>query len=323
MRLVRPPAPCDRAFGIEINPEIEQVNASELQSQYGTSSPFRLDDRATFERWRDRKLGGYPTSAEELVVPVADPRDPAPAELGALKELCGRTNMAIYRSSLDGLADKEIPRQLGRHLGLLRLDPNMLADEDGITTLSVVEGKSLRGYIPYSNRRLLWHTDGYYNVPERRIRAMLLHCVSPAQSGGENALLDHELVYLYMREADPGFIRALMAPDAMTIPANEETTAVARSAVSGDLHMRYTARTRSIEWKDDALTRSAVKWLEDFLAAGADGHALRYHLQPGEGIICNNVLHNREGFENGERQRMVYRARFYDRISDTTTWNQH
>jgi hypothetical protein len=316
-----------------LNPEEDPVIATEAEIQGAAGSPFQLDDRSAFERWRDHKLAGYPNSAADFLVPVADPRSPTAAELGALKGLCGRSNMAIYRSELAGLGDKEIPRQLGRQLGLERLDPNMLADEDGITTLSVVEGKSLRGYIPYSNRRLLWHTDGYYNVPDRRIRAMLLHCVSPAQSGGENALLDHEIVYLYMREANPDLVRALMAPDAMTIPANEEAASGTRAAqtgpvfsvdpVSGDLHMRYTARTRSIEWKDDAATRAAVKWLEDFLAGGANGHVLRYRLQAGEGIVCNNVLHNREGFENGERQRVVYRARFYDRISGTTTWNIH
>ena len=73
--------------------------------------------------------------------------------------------MAVYASPLAGVADKDIPRRLGERLGLARLQANPLADEDGITSLEVAPEKSGRGYIPYSNRRLLWHTDGYYNPP--------------------------------------------------------------------------------------------------------------------------------------------------------------
>ncbi len=84
-----------------------------------------------------------------------------------------------------------------------RLDRNWLADDDGISSVTV-PGEGGRGdYIPYTNRPIRWHTDGYYNPPERRIRAMVLHCVAPAASGGENALLDHEIAYLLLRDAIP------------------------------------------------------------------------------------------------------------------------
>jgi hypothetical protein len=59
-----------------------------------------------------------------------------------------------------------------------------------------------------------------------------------------------------------------MAPDAMTIPERLDDDGVARAAqsgpvfsvdpLSGKLHMRYTARTRSVLWKDNAITRDAV-----------------------------------------------------------------
>ena len=132
-------------------------------------------------------------------------------------------------------------------------------------------------FIPYSNKPIKWHTDGYYNTPERQIRGMHLHCVQSSAEGGENALLDHEIAYLLMRDENPDFIRALMQPDAMTIPARVEEDGVARpDAVgpvfsvhpeSGDLHMRYTARTRSIAWKQDDLTLAAVAFLEKLLAS--------------------------------------------------------
>ena len=192
-----------------------------------------------------------------------------------------------------------------------------------------VPGKSDRGYIPYSNRRLLWHTDGYYNPPERRVRAFVLHCVSPAASGGENALLDPEIAYLLLRDANPEHIRALMQPDAMTIPANTEEGGEGRPAQTGPvfsidpatdcLHMRYTARTRSIEWKADAATQSAVQALERLLADDSP-YVFRYRLAAGEGLLCNNVLHNRTGFADAADKgvsRLIYRARYHDRIVGT------
>ena len=176
--------------------------------------------------------------------------------------------MAVYASPLAGVADKDIPRRLGARLGLARLHANPLADEDGISSLEAAPEKAGRGYIPYSNQRLLWHTDGYYNAPEQRIRAFILHCVRPAAAGGENRLLDPEIAYILLRDADPQYVKALSAPDAMTIPANAADGAELRpaqtgpvfSADAGALHMRYTARTRSIEWRpdDDDARRGAV-----------------------------------------------------------------
>ena len=82
--------------------------------------------------------------------------------------------------------------------------------------------------------------------------------------------------------------------------------------------MRYTARTRSIEWKQDAVTQEAVQFLEGLLSEDTD-HILKYRLQPGQGVICNNVLHNRSGFidDSDSKQRLFYRARYYDRIVGT------
>ncbi len=44
----------------------------------------------------------------------------------------------------------------------------------------------------------------------------------------------------------------------------------------------------------------------------------RCRLGSGQGIIGNNVLHDRTAFRDGETgQRLVYRARFLDRIAGT------
>jgi hypothetical protein len=115
----------------------------------------------------------------------------------------------------------------------------------------------------------------------------------------------------------------------MTIPANEEAAAEGRKAITGpvfsvdsedgSLHMRYTARTRSIIWKDDEITRKAVAFLGDLLENGND-YIFSYKLGAGEGLICNNVLHKRSAFENeSDASRLLYRARYYDRIKNTET----
>ena len=292
-------------------------------------NPFSLASAEAYFNWRTRKLKDYPVNAEALRVDINDPRSLGEAELRRLLQVSAKTNMVIYASRLGGLADKQIPRRLGEQIGLVHLDSNLLADEDAVTSLQVVPEKSGRGYIPYSNRRLLWHTDGYYNPPERRVRAFVLHCVSPAARGGENALLDPEIAYLTLRDQNPDYIRALMAPDALTIPANTEEGGENRPAQTGPvfsidpvtdrLHMRYTARTRSIEWKQDAATQRAVKALEQLLA-GDSPYVFHYRLAAGEGLLCNNVLHNRTEFADDVDKgitRLIYRARYYDHIHGT------
>lgn len=293
------------------------------------NSPFSLDQIEAYRLWRERKLQDYPRSAADLVVEINDPRTLRDDEFIALQRVLRKANMVIYRSSLAGLEDKTIVHQLAQKFGLARADSNILADEDRISALEVTAAKSGRGYIPYSNKRLLWHTDGYYNPPERWIRAFLLHCVRPAAHGGDNELLDPEIAYIRVRDQNPEFIRALMHPQAMTIPANTEDESVARAAQTGpvfsldkrhgSLHLRYTARTRSIEWRDDDTTRAAVECLRQVLEA-EPAFRFRYRLAAGEGLLCNNVLHNRTAFEDDldtGRRRLLYRARYYDRLAGT------
>jgi alpha-ketoglutarate-dependent taurine dioxygenase len=295
-----------------------------------TSSPFDLDDHAAYAAWRARKLAAYPRSADDLVVEIRDPLRLSDAEHDAIFERCARANMAVYRtlrvaSDLDSA--KAATRAIAAQLGLRTLDTNYLADDDGITPLACVEGGTRGEFIPYTNRAIRWHTDGYYNPPERAVRAMVLHCVQRAAEGGENQLLDHEIVYLQLRDADPAHIRTLMAPDVMTIPARNESGAEARAdqpgpvfAIDADgrLHMRYSARTRSIVWKTDDATRSAVGALEHLLSANP--LTLRMRLEPGMGLVCNNVLHDRSAFtESACHKRLLLRARYYERITAART----
>jgi alpha-ketoglutarate-dependent taurine dioxygenase len=288
------------------------------------ASPFDLDRSQPYQDWRAAKLARRAQSADELLVEIADPFHLSDAERAALLDHVAQCNMALYRLPTQYAQDKAAARALAAQLGLHRLDSNYLADEDGLSSITPADAATAtKGeYIPYTTRPINWHTDGYYNVPERNILGMLLHCAVSAETGGENALLDHELAYIHLRDANPDFIRVLSAPDAMTIPPRTDEDGIARAEQTGPvfhvdpehgfLHMRYTARTKSIAWKED--TRATLAALATLLASDSPW-ILRVKMEPAMGLVCNNVLHTRGGFSDSpQRRRLLYRGRYYDRI---------
>ena len=294
--------------------------ADALQDARVRRGPFSLDDEPAYRRWRELKLGARATGVEELIVEVRDPFRLSAAERAAIAQRLRRTNMAVYASG-NRSADKGIPRAIAQQFGLQRLDSNWLADDDAISSIEVRTGRPKAEFIPYSDRPISWHTDGYYNPPQRTVRSMVLHCVRPAAEGGVNSLLDHELAYLLLRDDNPEHVRALSAPDVMTIPPRFDEREVARDAqpgpvfsvdpANGRLHMRYTARTRSIAWRDDPATRTALGRLELILAKSP--FVLTTRMDCGMGLLCANVLHTRSGFvDDPQRPRLMYRARYFD-----------
>jgi alpha-ketoglutarate-dependent taurine dioxygenase len=288
--------------------------------------PHKLDNDDDYLCWREHKLANSITDGSELIFEVKNPRALTKAEHAALLDRCRLSNMAIYAStSLDG--DSGILREFARQFGLEHLDANWLADEDGISEIKVNDNGTRQAYIPYTDRAIKWHTDGYYNPLDRQVRSFVLHCVQQAKQGGENRLMDHEIAYLMLRDENPDFIRALSEPDAMTIPERTDEHGIARGAqagpvfsvdpASGQLHMRYTARTRSIVWKQNAATLAAVAALEKLL--DSDSPHIHYtRLEPGMGLLCNNVLHDRTAFSDDPgRPRLLYRARYHERIAQS------
>lgn len=290
-------------------------------------NPFAADEGDTWRRWAERKLAARPRSAAELVVEVRDPRRLTASEHAAIVERCRRANMAIYASHASA-DDPSLVLDLAARLGLVTPEANLLAESNGVARITMDASKAGAGFIPYTSRRMLWHTDGYYNPPARPVRAMLLHCVRDAASGGETALLDPELAWLMLREAGREFVQALGAPDALTIPAHVDENGVVRAAAvgpvfsvdaaSGELHMRYTARRRSVQWRRDAITASAAARLLALMDRDTQC-VLRMRLAPGMGLVCNNVLHQRTSFADapGEGARLLLRARYGERIAGT------
>lgn len=302
------------------------IHSGTADSSYDAQKVFNLQNDSAYLRWRDQKLDGYEHALKNLFVEIRDFRAISLAEKNALLNLCTKTNMALYVCNrLDG-DSKDAPRSIVETLGLKQYDGHLCADNDGITPLHVSEERQRQEYIPYTDKPINWHTDGYYNLPDQKIRSMLLHCAMPAAEGGENALMDHEIAYLLLREKNPEYIAALMQEDAMTVPPNidkqgnmirGERVGPVFSIVGNRLHMRYTIRARFIEWKDDPLVREAAAALHDILDSDSP-YIVHHRMQKGQGLICNNVLHKRSGFRDdaGSGQvRLMYRARFYDRLA--------
>jgi len=291
-------------------------------------NPLDPDDNVSaYGRWREQRLAAYeahnPIHCTEIRSDCGDG-----AALQQIRSACGRFNFCLYRLAQPSRGDKGFVRQLGLRLGLRRLDGNLCSDEDNISSIEVTHSGRRTGYIPYTPKPLTWHTDGYYNKASQTIRAMVLHCVRPAASGGENLLLDHEIAYIQLRDENPDYIRAFCQADALTIPPNMEKGEEIRPAqsgpvfsvdpVNGHLHMRFSARTRNIEWKNDSLTAEAVACMRQLLNEN-NPYVITYRMGAGEGIIANNVLHNRRGFEDGQAEaekRLLYRARYYDRVAE-------
>jgi hypothetical protein len=288
-------------------------------------NPFDLAQVKAYECWRGARLEAMPRRVQDLLVQIADPWNLSESEHAALLDRVRCSNMAVFAAPPQACS-KEALKSLAARFGLVRLDVNQLADEDGISPLSVAPAGTRRRYIPYTDRPIAWHTDGYYNDTECQVQGLMLWCQRPALEGGGNALLDPELAYIALRERDPAHIEALMRLDAFAIPPNEDADMTGREmrpgpvfsmTKAGKLHMRYTARKRSIAWNPSPDVQAARAALEEILADPPFG-LFEYRLEAGQGLLSNNVLHTRTAFRDDPAvPRLLWRARFYDRISES------
>jgi len=287
-----------------------------------------LETDSGYREWRDAKLSQAQAALNLGPVEIKTLADPSESERSELMLRCRNTNFAWYTSP-DLHSDSEKRRislkSFSSTFGLTIAEAHRSAKDQGIVALRVTQDRNQAGFIPYTNRAMNWHTDGYYNAPENRISAFVLHCVEQAASGGTNDLLDQEIIYIRLRDHDPAFLAALMHPQAMTIPENTEADGSVRPVSvgpvfypdpgTGRMQMRYTARTRSIAWREDETTLLAERWLRDHLSQG-DPLALHVRLEAGQGVLNNNALHNRTGFDNAQDggTRLIYRIRFSNRV---------
>ncbi|MEE2698510.1 MAG: TauD/TfdA family dioxygenase [Pseudomonadota bacterium] len=298
-------------------------NGTKAKGFVADKNPFNLSDNEEYLSWRNNKLLKLPVSADDLLVKIEDFASPSKVEKQAIINRCNDFNMAVYDTIPN--TTKALPLALARSVGLSSFDRPLCSGDDGLVEITVFEGGRKGSYIPYSDKPLSWHTDGYYNKPKEQVRGFLLHCSRDAEEGGYSEFIDPEIIYIKLRDENPEFIRALMYKDALSIPANFENGVKVRDAstgpvfsvISGELHMRYSDRKRNIEWKSDALVTDARKRLCNILR-NTEKNIIRLRLQPGQGVICNNVLHRRSGFKdstNKDKKRLLFRARYLNRVS--------
>ena len=281
-----------------------------------------LANDVSYQQWRKNRLDSYPEKVYDIIIGIETMTHLTGTERKAILMSCRSSNMAIYRCH-EKPVDRSAIKTFAAQLGLERLDYHLCSNPDGVSELEVAADCQKSAYVPYSNRSLSWHTDGYYNQKPDQVNAVVLHCDQSAGSGGENALLDPELAYIHLRDEDPRYIKALEHPGCMLIPENRMPDGGVRAAVAGPvfsydvggrIHMRFSARRKNIQWREDTVTREARQCLLSLLA-DENGPVFRYRLQAGEGLVSNNVLHNRTTFSDHTTQkRLLYRARYFDRI---------
>ncbi|MCY4349643.1 MAG: TauD/TfdA family dioxygenase [Thiotrichales bacterium] len=324
-------------------------------------------DSNEVSRWCDTRRETHATGEPGRRIEIRDPYRLRATERDAIAGQCARFNFALYRfargrsdsgGSNPGHSNPGALSAFASAMGLHRRDLTLGVDHHGIAAVRVVPRPNGPEMIPFTSRALNWHTDGYYNALERSVRSIVMHCASPAASGGETTLLDPDLVYATMHAQDPALVEALAHPYAMTIPAHEAEGTVIRPARAGPvfrflarkfhrftaagaaptdhlgapasrsgeifgldappkLYMRYTMRTRSIQWRSTPDTTRAVIALEEAIALLASEY-VHVRFEAGEGVICNNVLHRRSAFVDGEGEgarRVMLRIRSLDPVS--------
>lgn len=287
---------------------------------------FALEEEEAWRRWRAWKLQKAEVATNAAPVAVGDPNALSARERKVLLDRIAATNYALYEwgrtpGDLDALDGWLLA--FARAFRLRAVEDHRSANQNGVVRIEVARTGGRAGYIPYTNLRIAWHTDGYYNYhgPAHCVRGMILHCAAAAAAGGDNRLLDHELAYLRLRDDSAEAVRLLMHPQAMIIPEAADDSGRVRAAnagpvffldSSGALAMRYTARKKYVEWRD-AQTRAAAERLLALIEA--EPLACRVRLRPGQGVLCNNMPHDRSAFQDdGLSPRLLCRIRFHNRI---------
>ena len=273
---------------------------------------------AGYNSWANDKLDSYTNNINNLMVEIKNPLKLSKSEKKECVRVIKNQNMVFFniekpQKNID-FSLKELAHQFG--MGNYELDSK--SDMSGLTKIQVDTKKYHGGYIPYTNKPLNWHTDGYYNTTKNPILSWLLYCESPSDSGGVNRFMDHEIAYILYNKHYKN-MHELMKEDAYIIPENKINS---RSKIKGyvfgfvneKLHMRFSMRERNIVWEKDII--NSINNLKKIIKESTTFH-VNYKLMPGQGVLTNNVIHMRTTFTNTKnKNRLLYRLRSKKRICD-------
>ena len=267
-----------------------------------------------FIEWSAKKDLNIPSNINDLKVSISDINHVSKTEISQIKQKLTKFNCCIYASGTD-LDDNSKIMRFAQSLGMRTYDSHNI-DDSAISTISADKNENNMRYIPYTNKGLNWHTDGYYD--SKPIFSWLLHCIEPALSGGENFLLDHELaIREYILKYDD--IIYLTNNETFSIPTDE----VAKREITSNyvcdmnneykkLHMNFSMRKENIILNKDS--ESAMSKLIKIIKEDCKKYHLTYKLSKSEGIVSNNILHGRNAFKDGRGMRKILRIRSHERL---------
>ena len=288
-------------------------------------------NEAQYQAWKQNRLLTRLPHIHKNRVNIGNPGELSGTERKSIIDLVSTHNFAIYQLDENRFAGPETLSRMCRQLPLTRSIPNPGADENNVTEITSAgdsTGQETRSrYIPYTRKALKWHTDGYYNDESLKVRSFVLHCSQDAGNGGLTKLLDSDIAYILIRDQNPAWAKALCQPGLFTIPENIDNGILLRSEFSGTvfstdgetgcLYTRFSQRTKNIQWIEEGDARQAVDAFNSILDR-ENPWILSIHLRPGQGIICNNILHARTEYDDvGQRPRRLLRMRFGDAIPQT------
>ncbi len=280
---------------------------------------FDLDADADYEKWREEKLTAYPGNVGDLVVEFTDMTAITSAEKDRVLELVERANMCVYTTGSAELSMDSLLK-LGEQLGVTETDKSTRHSKSDELTDSGILNRA----IPFTTRHVRWHTDATYYGSDKTIQALFLLCKRPAVEGGNNKVLDNEVLYILLRDKDPEALRILMRNDCFKYK-NPETGEINDhlggkvfwTNSDGQLCHRFSFRKMDMAWSEDSEVIAARDVLESLLL-NESAYVIEGRLESGMGLISNNVIHTREKLvdsDGASKKRLLFRARFYDRVN--------
>lgn len=283
-------------------------------------SPFILENETEYKNWRQTKLELYPLNINKFSIPL-DINNFQKKDLDLIKFNMNKYNFALYNFKSE-LKNNEL-ENFCTMLNLNNSISNLFSDSKNISDIKDhkdTNNNQIGEYIPYTNKPLNWHTDGYYYPLNNSVKSFLLHCVNPAHRGGENLLLDHEILYILIRDHNPSYIKILMENNIMGIPRNKnnaESTNINGPVFFIDdeysLNMRFTSRQQNIVWKKSDIIDKIKKFIFNFVESDTK-YITKILLKKNQGYIANNILHKREKFFDNKNKRLLKRIRFSKKL---------
>lgn len=284
---------------------------------------FDLDIDRDYQKWREEKLAVYPKNVGDLVIELADMTAISDSEKAKILELVELANMCVYTA---GSADLNMDSllKLGEQLGVTQTDKSTRHSKSD----ELINSKILNRAIPFTTKTVRWHTDSTYYGSDKTTQSVFLLCKRPAIEGGNNKILDHEILYILLRDKDPEALRTLMRNDCFQ-PKNPKTGKINEhlggkvfwTNSDGYLCHRFSFRKMDMAWSEDAEILAARDVLESLILNESE-YVIEGRLESGMGLISNNVLHTREKLldsDDDTKKRLLFRCRFYDRVEIACT----